>query len=61
MNIIIENEIKISEELGRSINVDAIPRRCFKCNCNRFEASVVDQEKCAACGDDEEKHDQVKY
>lgn len=51
----------MSEELSRPININAIPRKCFKCDCRRFEPLATDQEKCAACGDDEGEHNQVKF
>ena len=50
-----------SEKLNRPININCIPKRCYKCNCQRFEISIHDQEKCAICEDDEGEHNQVKY
>ncbi|GET03021.1 hypothetical protein GLOIN_2v1837680 [Rhizophagus clarus] len=39
-------------------NLDMLPRKCYKCNCQKFDRSNDNEEICAVCNDDEGEHHQ---
>lgn len=41
-------------------NLDILPKKCYKCNCQKFDRSNDNEEICAVCNDDEGEHHQVR-
>ncbi|UZO08631.1 uncharacterized protein OCT59_028884 [Rhizophagus irregularis] len=39
-------------------NLDMLPRKCYKCKCQKFDQSNDNEEICAVCNDDEGEHHQ---
>ncbi len=47
-------------QLANLSHLQELPKRCYKCNCQRFEPFNSDDDICEICNHDEGEHHQVR-